>query len=125
MLHLFECLRKFQIVHAKNVTMYLQREFTVSGDIIIPHDKHKEEEIKCIQCHSGVAHGEIADREMTFKTDYDKWDSELGDMRQWRILKFTAQIWTHVWIVIIARKVTTECSACHTTGMIPKSHEEA
>jgi len=43
------------------------RNFTVSGDLIIPHDKHKEQDISCTQCHSGIAHGKIADRKMTYK----------------------------------------------------------
>jgi len=99
----------------------LQREFTVSGDIIIPHDKHKEEDVKCIQCHSGVAHGEIADREMTFKTDYDKWDSDLGEVAM-ADLKWTRPTMDSCMECHESRQITTECSACHTTGMIPDSH---
>ncbi|SDM70787.1 NapC/NirT family cytochrome c [Bacillus sp. OK048] len=102
----------------------LQRQFTVSGDIIIPHDKHKDEDVSCIQCHSGVAHGEIADREMTFKTDYDKWDSDLG-IAAMADLKWTRPTMDTCMDCHESRQVTTECSACHTTGMLPKSHEEA
>lgn len=101
----------------------LQREFTVSGDIIIPHDKHKEEDVTCIQCHSGVAHGEIADREMTFKTDYDKWDTNLG-VTAMADLKWTRPTMDTCIECHESRQITTECSACHTTGMLPKSHEK-
>jgi nitrate/TMAO reductase-like tetraheme cytochrome c subunit len=102
----------------------LQREFTVSGDIIIPHDKHKDEDVTCIQCHSGVAHGEIADREMTFKTDYDKWDKDLG-VAAMADLKWTRPTMDTCMECHKSRQITTECSACHTTGMIPESHEKA
>lgn len=102
----------------------LQREFTVSGDIIIPHDKHKEEDVTCIQCHGGVVHGEIADREMTFKTDYDKWDSDLGEAAMADI-KWTRPTMDTCMECHESRQVTTECSACHTTGMLPTSHEKA
>ncbi|MEH7491285.1 NapC/NirT family cytochrome c [Neobacillus niacini] len=102
----------------------LQREITVSGDIIIPHDKHKDKEIECIQCHNGVAHGEIADRKMTYQTDYEKWDSKTGALAM-SDLKFTSPDMDTCIDCHKARKVTTECSACHSTGMIPKSHEKA
>jgi nitrate/TMAO reductase-like tetraheme cytochrome c subunit len=99
------------------------RTFTVSGDIIIPHDQHKEEDVKCIQCHSGVAHGKIADREMTFKTDYDKWDSKIGTAAMSDI-KWTRPSMDTCMECHESRQVTTECSACHTTGMLPKSHKK-
>jgi nitrate/TMAO reductase-like tetraheme cytochrome c subunit len=102
----------------------LQREFTVSGDIIIPHDKHKDKEIECIQCHNGVAHGEIADRKMTYQTDYEKWDSKTGALAM-SDLKFTSPDMDTCIDCHKARKITTECSACHSTGMVPKSHEKA
>jgi nitrate/TMAO reductase-like tetraheme cytochrome c subunit len=102
----------------------LKREVSPSGDIIIPHDKHKTKDVECIQCHSGVAHGKIADRKMTFTTDYDKWDSKVGTaaMADTKFIRpdMDTCIECHK-----ARKVTTECTACHTTGMFPKSHNKA
>ncbi|EKN71369.1 NapC/NirT cytochrome c domain protein [Neobacillus bataviensis LMG 21833] len=100
------------------------REFTPSGDIIIPHQQHSDKKITCTQCHSNVAHGKIADRNMTFKTDYDKWDSKVGQAAM-ADLKFTRPTMETCMDCHIARKITTECSACHTTGMIPKSHKKA
>ncbi|WP_066065453.1 cytochrome c3 family protein [Neobacillus soli] len=99
------------------------RDVTASGDIIIPHDKHLEKNIKCIQCHSSVAHGKIADRNMTFKTDYGKWDSKVGTAAM-ADLKFTSPTMETCMDCHIARKITTECSACHSTGMVPKSHKK-
>jgi nitrate/TMAO reductase-like tetraheme cytochrome c subunit len=99
------------------------RDVTPTGDIIIPHDKHKEKEVECIQCHKGVAHGNISDRKMTFQTDYEKWDEKVGKtaMEDMKFIKpdMASCIDCHK-----ARKVTTECESCHTTGMIPSSHKD-
>ncbi|PGY15378.1 NapC/NirT family cytochrome c [Bacillus sp. AFS031507] len=100
------------------------REFSPSGDIVIPHQQHSDKKIKCTQCHSSVAHGKIADRNMTFKTDYKKWDSEVGTAAM-ADLKFTRPTMETCMDCHIARKITTECSSCHTTGMVPKSHKKA
>lgn len=101
-----------------------KRDVTASGDIIIPHDKHKNKEIECIQCHSGIAHGKIADRKMTFQTDYEKWNSKTGKAAM-ADLKFTRPDMETCMDCHKARKVTTECSACHQTGMLPKTHKQA
>ncbi len=101
-----------------------KRHVTASGDLIIPHDKHMNKEIECTQCHSGVAHGKIADRKMTFKTDYEKWDQKVGTTAM-ADLKFTRPDMDTCIDCHKARKITIECSSCHKSGMIPKSHKEA
>jgi nitrate/TMAO reductase-like tetraheme cytochrome c subunit len=101
-----------------------KRDVTASGDIIIPHDKHKNKNIECIQCHSGVAHGKIADRKMTFQTDYEKWDSKTGKTAM-ADMKFIRPDMDTCIECHMARKVSNECSTCHKTGMIPKSHKAA
>lgn len=101
-----------------------KRQVSASGDLIIPHDRHIEKKIKCTQCHNNVAHGKIADRNMTFKTDYDKWDSKVGQAAM-ADLKFTRPSMQTCMDCHIARKITTKCEACHATGMVPKSHKTA
>ncbi|MBT2657282.1 NapC/NirT family cytochrome c [Bacillus sp. ISL-18] len=100
------------------------REVTPSGDIIIPHDKHENKGVECVQCHSGVAHGKVADRKMTYTTDLDRWDSQVGTEAMSDI-KFIRPDMDTCIECHKARKVTTECSACHKTGMVPKSHKKA
>jgi nitrate/TMAO reductase-like tetraheme cytochrome c subunit len=100
------------------------RQVTPSGDLIIPHDKHLEKNIKCTQCHSNVAHGDIADRNMTFQTDYDKWDSKMGTTAM-ADLKFTRPTMDSCMNCHIARKISIECKTCHSTGMEPESHKKA
>jgi nitrate/TMAO reductase-like tetraheme cytochrome c subunit len=100
-----------------------KREVTPSGDIIIPHDKHKTEGVECIQCHSGTAHGKIADRKMTYQADYLKWDDKVGTAAMSEIKWIRPDMDTCM-ECHKARKVTTECTACHTTGMVPESHKD-
>lgn len=100
------------------------RQTTPSGDLIIPHDKHLDKDIECIQCHSGIAHGKIAERKVTFKTDYEKWDSSLGQSMM-SDKKFVNPKMEKCMDCHIARDVTTECKACHTSGMVPESHKNA
>jgi nitrate/TMAO reductase-like tetraheme cytochrome c subunit len=98
------------------------REFTVSGDIIIPHDKHQKKDIECIQCHVGTAHGKISDRKMTFQTDYEKWDEKTGAQAM-KDLKFVKPDMDTCMDCHKARKVSNECSTCHSSGMEPESHK--
>lgn len=99
------------------------RTFTPSGDLIIPHDKHKAKGVACIQCHSGTAHGKIADRKITYQTDYEKWDDKTGSAMM-SDFKFVKPDMDTCMECHKARKVTTKCTACHTTGMVPKSHKK-
>lgn len=98
------------------------RETTPSGDLIIPHDKHLAKDIKCTECHSGVAHGKIAERNVTFKTDYSQWDETLGKTMMSSV-KFTEPTMQECMDCHEAREVSTACKTCHSTGMLPKSHK--
>ncbi|MCQ6278717.1 NapC/NirT family cytochrome c [Bacillus sp. EB600] len=99
------------------------RNVTASGDIIIPHEKHLKDDVKCVDCHSGVAHGDIADRNVTFKTDYDKWNSTLGKQMMSDV-KFTEPKMADCISCHQARNVSTACKTCHSTGMKPDSHND-
>lgn len=99
------------------------RHVTPPGDLIIPHDKHLAKGIQCTQCHSGVAHGKIAERNVTFKSDYSKWDESLGKSMM-NDVKFTNTKMETCVDCHKARDVSTECKTCHTTGMLPASHKD-
>lgn len=96
------------------------RNVTTSGDIIIPHGKHIKEDIKCVECHSGVAHGDIADRNVTFKTDYEKWNETLA--KQMMSEKYTQPKMEECISCHITNNVSTACKTCHSSGMEPASH---
>lgn len=98
------------------------RDVTPTGDLVIPHDKHKKQGIQCAQCHQGVAHGKIADRKMTYQTDYGRWDEMLGNaiMSEPEFIKPDMDTCMECHKV---RNAPLECTACHTTGMYPESHQ--
>jgi nitrate/TMAO reductase-like tetraheme cytochrome c subunit len=98
------------------------RNVTPSGDLIIPHDKHKTEGVKCVECHSGVAHGKIAERKVTYSSDYDKWDDKLGHSFM-SDKKYTSPKMDTCMECHEVRKATLECKACHETSMLPNTHK--
>ncbi|MFK9090214.1 cytochrome c3 family protein [Bacillus salipaludis] len=98
------------------------RDVTPSGDIIIPHNKHKTEGIKCVQCHSGTAHGKVSDRKVTYKSDYGKWNEKLGTSLMSN-KKFTSPQMDTCMECHEVRKAPLECKACHETTMVPKNHK--
>ncbi|WP_316570443.1 NapC/NirT family cytochrome c [Neobacillus sp. YIM B06451] len=99
-----------------------KRDVTPSGDLIIPHDKHKNEGIECIQCHSGVAHAKIADRKITYKTDYLKWNEHQGKSIM-SDTKYTKPQMDTCMECHKARKAPLECTACHQSSMVPENHK--
>lgn len=101
-----------------------KRAVTPSGDLIIPHDKHLSKDIKCVQCHSGVAHGKVSERNVTFKTDYSKWDTSLGKTMMSDV-KFVSPKMETCIDCHKARDISISCKTCHSTGKKPKSHKQA
>jgi nitrate/TMAO reductase-like tetraheme cytochrome c subunit len=99
------------------------RQVSAEGDLIIPHDKHLAKGIQCVQCHSGVVHGDISDRNVTFKSDYSKWDSHLA--KSMMTMTFTQPQMDTCITCHKARDVSIACQTCHSTGMEPKSHTTA
>jgi nitrate/TMAO reductase-like tetraheme cytochrome c subunit len=99
------------------------RDVTPAGDIIIPHEKHLKEGVQCVDCHSGVAHGDISDRNVTFKTDYDKWNDTLGKQMMSDV-KFTQPKMEDCISCHKTNNVSTACKTCHSTGMKPDSHND-
>jgi nitrate/TMAO reductase-like tetraheme cytochrome c subunit len=99
------------------------RNVSASGDLIIPHDKHKKEKVACIKRHSGVAHGKIAERKVTYRSDYGKWNEKLGKsiMSETKFLK--PQMGTCVECHAL-RKVANTCETCHETTMLPDNHKK-
>ncbi|ODA41996.1 NapC/NirT family cytochrome c [Desulfosporosinus sp. BG] len=98
------------------------RKVTPSGDLIIPHSSHTQAGVSCTECHTGVAHGNIAEKRATFVTDYGKWDESTGK----NFMSDVSSIRPNMDVCINCHKVRNEplnCSACHTTSMTPSSHK--
>jgi nitrate/TMAO reductase-like tetraheme cytochrome c subunit len=99
-----------------------QRQVTPSGDLIIPHEKHKEEKVQCILCHGGTAHGNITERKMANPADSSKWNMSIGHeaMSDQKFIKpeMAVCIECHQ-----KKNGPLECKACHKTGMYPENHQ--
>lgn len=54
--------------------------YTPTGDIIVPHGKHLERGVKCVDCHIGVVHGRIAERGVSkeSKRAFKEWNEEFA-----------------------------------------------
>lgn len=97
-----------------------KRNSTPSGDLLIPHDKHKAKGISCSTCHSGVAHGIIAERGITKDGNFDVWNVSKGEENtkpHFAQPKMKVCMDCHT-----ERKITTDCKACHTVLTLPDTH---
>jgi len=98
------------------------RLFTLSGDLIVPHKRHSDKGIKCVSCHSGVAHGDIARRGVTARGELKDWTVTTGKAETAGKLskpKMNVCIECHM-----SKQVTTRCEACHTSIAVPDNHQE-
>ena len=97
------------------------RNITPSLDLIVPHDKHADKKVNCVECHMGVAHGTIAGRGMTKDGNYAAWTMETG--KQQMIRDFTEPKMNTCLGCHIKRNVTQACEACHTSISMPADHK--
>lgn len=108
------------------------RNFTYSGDLIVPHEKHGEKGVACVQCHSGVAHGNIAGRDATKEGDLAAWTDADGkkNMQEDFVRPdmdkcVSCHINPQKYGVKGVKSVTWACEACHKSINTPKSHAAA
>ncbi|MFZ3170841.1 MAG: NapC/NirT family cytochrome c [Carboxydocellales bacterium] len=97
------------------------RRFTYSGDLIVPHERHVQKGIFCVQCHSAVVHGDIATRNLTTIGALEAWTPAMG--KKYTEGKFTRPKMNTCLECHTARKVSTKCEICHTTVTIPDNHK--
>lgn len=98
-----------------------KRRVTPSGDLIIPHDRHENKQVLCVACHSGVAHGNIARREVNKDVKRVEWTDERGALetaKKYTLPKMETCIKCHT-----QRKVSTLCTKCHSKIQVPGDHK--
>lgn len=107
------------------------RTFTLSGDLIVPHEKHGEKGVSCVKCHSGVAHGNIAGREVTKNGDLTAWtdaDGKNNMAKEFVRPDMDTCVACHInpakFGVEGVKSVTWDCNACHKSIFTPKNHSE-
>ncbi len=99
----------------------LNRTVTPRGDLIVPHQKHEKEGISCTECHIGVAHGGIAERQETIDGDFNRWNDVTGRQNmswQYKTLSMEQCLTCHK-----ERKGPQDCEACHSRIVPPPSHQ--
>lgn len=96
------------------------REASVPGNLIIPHESHTDRRVRCVSCHSAVAHGDIAKRAVTRKISTQNWDEDIGLQEMARSLVQTNK--AECMACHYRRKVTTDCIACHGEMKVPDYH---
>lgn len=109
------------------------RNFTLSGDLIVPHAKHGEKGVACVKCHSGVAHGNIASRDVIKKgDDLSAWadaDGKKAMQKEFVRPDMDTCVACHInpakYGVKGVQSVTWACEACHKSIYTPKSHAAA
>jgi nitrate/TMAO reductase-like tetraheme cytochrome c subunit len=92
-----------------------------SGDLSFPHQKHIAEKLACVQCHSGVVHGNIEQRGFTTATDYASWTPGMG--KAYMKPDFTRTKMENCVECHESRDVPVTCNTCHTKLVSPPSHQ--
>ncbi|GAW93578.1 cytochrome c3 family protein, partial [Calderihabitans maritimus] len=101
----------------------VKRVVTPSGDITLPHYRHAEKGILCVDCHEGVAHGRIAKRQLTLDGNFEAWTEATG--RAQMIDKYTKPRMVTCMECHRSKGIDTGCDACHKKLGDPESHQVA
>ncbi len=106
------------------------RNFTLSGDLIVPHTLHGEKGVQCIACHTGVAHGNIRAREAAVG-NLAAWTVEDGKKnmaKQFTQPDMDVCVACHMnpakYGVEGVQSVTFRCEACHKAISTPTNHKD-
>lgn len=91
------------------------------GEIIVAHNTHKKQGVRCVKCHRGIAHGNIADRKVTYQSDYLKWDEVFGKTLMGNT-SFTRPDMEDCIRCHQLRKLSIACKVCHKNSMLPAGH---
>lgn len=97
------------------------RTYNLSGDLIVPHDKHSAKNIDCIACHTDVAHGGIVRKGLTKNGNNTIWTANnavnLMNKEDTKP-KMNTCLACHT-----KRGITTACEACHSIISEPADHK--
>jgi nitrate/TMAO reductase-like tetraheme cytochrome c subunit len=100
-----------------------RRQFSPSGDLLIPHSKHLAKGVPCIQCHKGVTHGLIYERGKNNEETYSFWDTKLAEKNMQPF--YTRPKMKECMDCHTQRKVANDCTTCHRVITLPFSHSTA
>lgn len=108
---------KGTIVNETCLKCHSLAKVTPSGDLIIPHDRHLDEEVACITCHVGLVHRQeqpVTAKNQNYQVIVDN--------------ELLVQVKPKMYVCLRCherKRVTTECNACHTRLELPQQHKRA
>lgn len=101
------------------------RQYSLPGDLIVPHAKHENKGIACVQCHSGTAHGNIKSRNVIDsqnKASRAKWtlaDGKNNMKAAYSEPKMDTCINCHR-----SKNLSFKCELCHKGIFTPVDHKD-
>lgn len=98
------------------------RQASLPGDLIIPHEDHSGSNVRCVACHNAVTHGNISKRRVTASIPAQLWDSAEGTRQMSR--SFTATPKEFCMTCHVNRRIEVGCQSCHREDKVPASHHE-
>ncbi len=101
------------------------RNYTVSGDLIVPHQRHIDAGVQCIDCHAGVAHAKIYERGLTGEKAPVKPEDWTTDYAKKVATKdFTNPDMDTCIQCHVKRGKPMSCETCHKTIFTPDNHKD-
>lgn len=101
------------------------RAYTVSGDLVVPHERHIKAHIECVDCHAGVAHAMIYERGLTGEkapVAPEKWTETYA--RQVSTKQYTSPDMDTCIQCHYKRGKPVSCETCHKTIFTPQDHKD-
>lgn len=100
------------------------RQYAIPGDIVFSHDKHLAQGANCVDCHSGVAHGNVAERGESKASviPFKQWTTATGTQQM--VPKYSSPTMETCIKCHTERKQTTSCTSCHSAISVPDSHKD-
>lgn len=103
----------------------MNRNYTVEGDLIIPHDRHIKAGILCVDCHSGVVHAKIYERGLTGeKAPVKPEDWTVDYAKTVATPEYTNPNMDTCIQCHVKRHEPITCETCHKTISTPASHKD-
>lgn len=98
------------------------RTVTPRNDLSVPHDQHFLNGVFCINCHTGVAHGQIDERNQTIDGNFNKWTPEFAKQEmalENLIIGMKECMECHQ----TKERGPLQCTGCHEKMITPQSHK--
>jgi len=96
---------------------------TPSGDLKMPHQIHKQNQVPCVSCHAGVVHANVGEVGFTADGKWDKWIEPVGKVymrSDFTKLSMSDCIKCHTEQGVGPK--TDDCKTCHAKLGKPETH---